>query len=62
MDYTASIDSVTSTWKGTAKIPLGYLPRNVGKLNAYAIHGSGDNRIYEALYPVEKGKFSQPDL
>jgi len=41
-----------STWTGTAIIPAEYLPKAVTKFNAYAIHGSGENRIYEALYPA----------
>ncbi|CAL4067950.1 unnamed protein product [Meganyctiphanes norvegica] len=40
------------TWMGTAIIPSEYLPKSVTKFNAYAIHGSGDNRVYEALYPA----------
>ena len=31
------------------------------QMNAYAIHGSGDKRTYNALYPA-KGDFDQPDL
>ena len=62
MAYTSAIDRSTNTWKGTAKIPLSYLPHNVAKMNAYAIHGSGDGRMYQSLYPVPKDKYTQPDL
>lgn len=34
----------------------------VTKFNAYAIHGSGDERMYEALYPTPEGKYENPDL
>jgi hypothetical protein len=40
------------TWKGSAWIPLEYFPPGVSKFNAYAIHGVGDDRRYEALFPV----------
>jgi len=62
MHYTASIDHTNNIWTGTARIPLSYLPQNVDKMNAYAIYGSDKNRVYEALYPTEKGKFPQPDF
>ncbi|XP_076064325.1 UPF0462 protein C4orf33 homolog isoform X2 [Oratosquilla oratoria] len=41
-------------WSGTAKIPFTYLPPKVTRFNAYAIHGSEPNRIYEALYAAPK--------
>jgi hypothetical protein len=50
------------TWKGEAVIPAIYFPPEVNKLNAYAIHGSGDKRIYEALFPTPSGKYTDPDL
>lgn len=37
---------------GEAIIPWSYFPPNVNKMNSYAIHGSGQNRTYEALYPI----------
>lgn len=39
-------------WQGVALIPVHFLPPNVGKMNAYAIHGSDPKRVYESLYPV----------
>jgi len=49
-------------WEGRAIIPSSYLPPNVTRVNAYAIHGSGENRTYEALYPVPTGQFTVPDF
>jgi hypothetical protein len=34
----------------------------VTKFNAYAIHGEGDERQYESLFPVPNGQFPNPDL
>lgn len=48
-------------WSGEAKIPVEYLPPNVTLMNAYAIHGSGEARQYEALYPATK-EFDQANL
>ena len=50
------------TWTGRAVIPTAYLPPNISKLNAYAIHGSGDERKYEALHPAEKGVHKAPNF
>jgi len=52
LDYTSNVDVSSKTWTGTARIPASYFPSNVTKFNAYAIHGTGDDRIYEALYEV----------
>ncbi|XP_041045963.1 UPF0462 protein C4orf33 homolog isoform X1 [Carcharodon carcharias] len=52
-------------WEGKALLPWSYFPPGVNKFNAYAIHGSGDNRVYEALYPIPKEqlkKGQQPDF
>ncbi|XP_006873270.1 PREDICTED: UPF0462 protein C4orf33 homolog [Chrysochloris asiatica] len=52
-------------WIGTALIPWEYFPPGVDKMNSYAIHGSGTERIYEALYsiPLEEIEIGQgPDL
>lgn len=40
------------SWYGSASIPIEYFPPSVKKFNAYAIHGIGDDRKYEALFPV----------
>lgn len=39
---------------GEALLPWSYFPPNVNKMNSYAIHGSGEERTYEALYPIPK--------
>ena len=31
---------------------MDYFPPGLNKFNAYAIHGTGDDRKYEALFPV----------
>ncbi|XP_005104525.1 UPF0462 protein C4orf33 homolog isoform X2 [Aplysia californica] len=51
LTYTAEIYG--DQWEGKASIPLSYFPPGVTKFNAYAIHGEGDNRIYESLYPAK---------
>lgn len=48
------------TWQGTGYIPYTYFPSAVTKFNAFAIHGEGTNRIYEALYPASG--LAEPDL
>ncbi|XP_038056739.1 UPF0462 protein C4orf33-like isoform X2 [Patiria miniata] len=62
LDFQATINTDEGTWKGRAKIPLEYLPPGVKKFNAYAIHGSEDDRTYEALYHVPKGQYANPDF
>ncbi|XP_022792991.1 uncharacterized protein LOC111332003 isoform X2 [Stylophora pistillata] len=52
INYTATIDRAKNTWNGTADIPIDYFPPGVRKINAYAIHGSGNQRKYESLYPA----------
>ncbi|XP_078066465.1 UPF0462 protein C4orf33 homolog [Mustelus asterias] len=52
-------------WEGKALLPWSYFPPGVNKFNAYAIHGSGDKRAYEALYPIPKEQLKegqQPDF
>ncbi len=49
-------------WRGEAIIPANYFPPKVNRFNAYAIHGSGEKRKYESLYPAPKGKYDSPDL
>ncbi len=50
------------TWSGQAKIPASYFPLKSNKLNAYAIHGTDSQRVYEALYPVPFQRYAYPDL
>lgn len=52
-------------WEGRAVIPWSYFPPDVDRFNAYAIHGSGELRTYEALYPVPQSEIAagqQPDF
>lgn len=39
-------------WVGRAHIPRSLFPAHVDRFNAYAIHGQGDKRTYESLYPA----------
>jgi hypothetical protein len=39
-------------WRGVALVPLSYLPREISRGNAYAIHGLGDQRRYSAAFPL----------
>ena len=50
-----------SGWRGSAVVPQSYLPPAVTRFNAFAIHGEGEKRVYEALYPARK-HHDQPDL
>ena len=52
IEYEAQIDKENGSWTGKAKIPKEYFPPGVNKMNAYAINGPSDGRIYKALYPV----------
>ncbi|XP_063416069.1 UPF0462 protein C4orf33-like [Mytilus trossulus] len=60
LSYTATINN--KRWSGRATIPEIYFPPKVTKFNAYAIHGSGNCRKYESLYPVPTGKYTDPDF
>lgn len=56
-----------ATWHGRAVIPNCYLPQNITKFNAYAIHAnsseiSNDNRTYMSLFPVPTGKYEGADF
>jgi len=59
LEYTVQVDRDTMTWTGEARIPMDYFPPDVTKFNAYAIHGTGEERKYEALYEVSG---PQPDF
>ena len=63
MSFNASISG--DRWVGEALLPWAFFPPNVNKMNSYAIHGSGDGRTYEALYPVPREDLwegQKPDL
>ncbi|TMS39583.1 hypothetical protein L596_006083 [Steinernema carpocapsae] len=53
---------IGNTWRCTFEIPITYLPFKVNKFNAYAIHGTEPNRVYEALHPVTDGNAEEPDF
>ncbi|ESP03670.1 hypothetical protein LOTGIDRAFT_86010, partial [Lottia gigantea] len=57
--YSATIKG--DQWHGEALIPLDYLPPNITKFNAYAIHGVDEQRVYEAYSPAI-GSFTEPDF
>lgn len=60
LNYSATIAS-SGMWRGVAIVPIEYLPPNVSRMNAYAIHGTGNKRVYESLFPVPPGT-PGPDL
>lgn len=39
-------------WRGAALVPFSYLPPDIRRANAYAIHGRGGERRYLASFPV----------
>lgn len=51
MYHQATIDG--ARWRGRTRVPLGWLPHGLDRLNAYAMHGSGDGRRYLAWRPTE---------
>src|SRR5688500_4801168 len=53
---------VFDTWVCDVEIPLAYVPANITRFNAYALHGEGDERHYEALGPVLDGSLKKPDF
>ncbi|KAI6175906.1 Protein C33A12.3, isoform a [Aphelenchoides bicaudatus] len=50
------------TWICDFEIPLAFLPAAVTRFNAYALHGLGDDRHYEALGPVTDNSLKEPDF
>ncbi|XP_069487156.1 UPF0462 protein C4orf33 homolog [Ambystoma mexicanum] len=65
LDLVFDVTRGESRWAGTAHIPWSYFPAGVDRFNAYAIHGSGERRAYEALYPVPQSEIhvgQQPDF
>ncbi|KAK4291429.1 hypothetical protein Pmani_035741, partial [Petrolisthes manimaculis] len=53
LPLTVTTQRTADTWTGRANIPVSYLPETVTKFNAYAIHGSGSERVYQSLYPAD---------
>lgn len=60
MEYSSTIEG--NVWQGTALVPAEYFPPEVTEFNAFAMHHTGPNRHFEALYPAPKGKREKPDL
>lgn len=58
--YSAKIHD--KEWTGSYVIPSNYIPANLSKFNAYAIHGTDDARQYLALFPTPFGKYKEPDF
>jgi hypothetical protein len=48
-------------WHGKARFPVSYVPPGVSRVNAYAIHGRGEERRYLAAFavPGERPDFHQ---
>jgi hypothetical protein len=59
-DYTVEYPS-SNRWIGRVHIPRCHFPSHINRFNAYAIHGQGDNRTYEALYPAPRDS-QRPDF
>lgn len=59
IDYVSFVNK--DYWVGEARIPESYFPRNVTKMNAYAMHGDKDNRKKESLYPVMNNEIPAQD-
>ncbi|CAF1558669.1 unnamed protein product, partial [Didymodactylos carnosus] len=60
LNYT--VTCTNDSWSGIADIPFDYFPKNIDRINCYAIYGSNEDRVYEALYPVPLNKYSEPDF
>ncbi len=58
--YKATIED--NRWTGEAHIPGIYLPPDLHKFNAYAIHGTDPKRQYLSLFPTPHGKYEDPDF
>jgi len=59
-NYGANING--TMWSGNYIIPSKYIPPNLFKFNAYAIHGTDPVRQYLALFPTPFGKYENPDF
>jgi hypothetical protein len=60
----------TTAWSASVVIPREYIPKNVTRFNAYAIHGNNwgeedpdeANKTYEALFPNTDVNATNPDF
>ena len=61
LDYGTEMDADATVphWRGVALLEPAYLPPPPHRVNAYAIHGVGEQRRFLALYPVPG---AQPDF
>ena len=50
LDFRAEI--AANRWRGVARIPLGWLPAETRRVNAFAMHGTGPSRRYLAWKPT----------
>ncbi|XP_015479306.1 UPF0462 protein C4orf33 homolog isoform X1 [Parus major] len=53
------VTRMKTKWEGKALLPWSYFPPFTDKFNAFAIHGSGEERKHEALYPVPPHELQQ---
>lgn len=60
--FSYNSEILNNRWQGEANIPELFFPKKTTKMNAYAIHGSDKNRVYESLYPTPNGKYENPNL
>ncbi|XP_076468177.1 UPF0462 protein C4orf33 homolog [Babylonia areolata] len=61
LDFKCEVTAAAGKWHGSAVVPASYLPPSVTRFNAYAIHGEGESRTYEALYPATQ-QYPYPDF
>ena len=61
IDYMTTIQG--SRWSGQARVSRAYLPKQLVRFNAFAIHGTDSNRRYLAAHPMpgERPDFHQID-
>ena len=60
VEFTAEIQH--DRWKGTAKLKRSILPSSIKTWNLFSIHGIGEQRQYQCMYPLDTPKpdFHQP--
>lgn len=52
LEMHAAIDAERSRWRGVARVPLGWIPFETRRLNAFATHGAEGRRRYLAWRPA----------
>ncbi|XP_061210630.1 UPF0462 protein C4orf33 homolog isoform X1 [Neopsephotus bourkii] len=53
------VTRMKTKWEGKVHLPWNYFPPCINKFNAFAIHGSGEERKYEALYSVPQHELQE---